>query len=409
LDLQIAEAYIPLWNGGYEHYAFFGGRGGGKSHGVGEACIGLAAQRTERVVCGRQYQNSIKDSVKELLEKKIYKMGLNDCHKILEREIINTSTGSRFSFIGMDRNPESAKSLEGATIFWGEEAQTFTKRSVELIIPTIRAPGSRMIWTWNPRFRTDEVDQLFRGPHPPEASCIRHVSWRDNPFFYQTRMPSEYRRSLRANPKRHVHIWEGGYDENPDLAIFDNYAIGRPDFIPEKCLPRFGMDFGFGSDPNAIVKVYVIEPEDMGLDPALFNGIIYVAQENVGYKVPNNKLPDLMDDLHEVRDWPITADSARPETIDYLNSKGYNMFGAIKGAGSVKNGINFVSGYQLLIDPECPITYEEIKSYRWKADPNDKPLPMPDPDSDDHCIDAIRYAVEDLSVHEMQGGGVAYL
>lgn len=409
MELQIAEAYVPLWQGGFEHYAYWGGRGGGKSHGISEATVGLTSQRYERVVCGRQFQNSIRDSVKELVEQKIKAMNMAVFYTSTEREIVNVSTGSRYSFIGMHRNPDSAKSLEGATFFWGEEAQMFTKRAVEIIIPTIRAPGSRMAWSWNPRLRTDEVDQMFRGAHPPEASFIRHVSWRDNPHFYRTRMPSEYRRSLRANPKRHVHIWEGGYDENPDAAIFTNWAIGRPEVLPEKIMPRFGMDFGFGSDPNALVKVYVIEPEDLGLDPMLFNGIIYVAAEAVGHHVPNRQLPPLMDSVPESREWPIIGDSSRPETIDYLNSKGFNVFGAVKGAGSVKNGINYLTGYQLLIDPDCTNTADEVKQYKWKLDPNDKPLPLPDPDSADHCIDGIRYAVEDLSRHEVDGDGVDHL
>lgn len=400
---------MPLWHGGYEHYAFFGGRGGAKSHGVGEATVALSCRSEERVVCGRQYQNSIKDSVKELLEKKIYSMGMAAYFKSTDRELINVSTGSRFSFLGMDRNPESAKSLEGATFFWGEEAQTFTRRSVELIVPTIRAAGSRMAWTWNPRFRTDEVDSMFRGPHPPENSYIRNVSWRDNPWFYRTRMPSEFRRSKLAKPKRHAHIWEGGYDENPDAAIFDNWAIGRPYVIPDKCIPRYGMDFGFGSDPNAVVKVYVIEPEDLGLDPDFYIGFIYIAAESVGYKVANKDLPALMDAVPGIREWNITADSARPETIDYVNSKGFNVFGSIKGAGSVKNGINFMQGYQILVDPDCPVTAEEIKNYMWKLDPNDKPLPMPAEYQQDHCIDGVRYAIEDLTRDDYQGGGVDYV
>lgn len=400
------EAYIPLWTGRtadipvIEHYAFYGGRGGAKSHSIGEAISALSCQRTERVVCGRQFQTSIKDSVKELLEQKIHGLNMSVYFKVTEREIVNLATGSRMSFIGMDRNPESAKSLEGATIFWGEEAQTFTKRSVELIIPTIRAPGSRMVWSWNPRDLKDEVDAMFRGPVLPEASYIKEVSWRDNPYFFRTRMPSEYRRSMKANPKRHTHIWEGGYDENPDAAIFDSWSVGRPAYIPEKCRPRFGLDFGFGSDPNALVKVYIIEPQDLGYDPETHLGFIYVAQESVGYKVPNNMLPALINKVTEVKDYYITADSARPETIDYLQGKGFSVYGAKKGAGSVKNGINWLQGYHMLIDPDCTITAEEVRSYKWKLDPDDRPLPMPAEKQQDHCIDAIRYAVEDESISE---------
>ena len=404
-NLRIPEAFLPLWTGVFpetrravEHFAFFGGRGGGKSHSVAEAIIAQASRAQERIVCGRQFQISIRDSVKELLEIKIKDMGMSAHFNSTEREIVNIVTGSRLSFIGMDRNPDSAKSLEGATIFWGEEAHTFTARSVEVIIPTIRSTGSRLIWSWNPRYRTDPVDSLFRGAAVPENAYVRKVSWRDNPFFMQTRMPSEYRRSLKS-PKRHVHIWEGGYDENPDVAIFDNWRVGRID--PGKARPRFGMDFGYSADPNVAIKLYVLQEE----------GIVYIANEAVGYKVPNRDLPALIDGIPEARDWPITADSARPETIEFLQSCGFSVFSARKGAGSIKNGINWLQGMELVISPECPITAEEVRDYKWHTDPNGKPLPLPAPGQVDHCIDAIRYAVEEesLTSHAQDEHDVLYI
>lgn len=405
IDLHIPEAFLPLWTGvqpetkePIEHYGFFGGRGGSKSHSIAEAVVALASRGTERVVCGRQFQISIKDSVKELLEQKIKSMGMAALFTSVEREIVNVSTGSRFSFVGMDRNPDSAKSLEGATIFWGEEAHTFTSRSVEVIIPTIRTAGSRLIWSWNPRYRTDAVDSLFRGAVVPERSYVKKVSWRDNPYFEQTRMPSEYRRSLRS-PKRHVHVWEGGYDENPDVAIFDNWRVGRID--PGKARPRFGMDFGYSADPNVLIKAYVLQAE----------GIVYLANEAVGYKVPNRDLPPLMDSVPEAREWPIIADSARPETIEFLQSSGFNMYASRKGAGSIKNGINWLQGMELVISPDCPIAAEEVRDYKWHTDPNGKPLPLPAPNQQDHVLDALRYAVEEesLSSHEQAVEDVLYI
>ena len=393
-------AFLPLWTvGKYEHFALFGGRGGAKSHGIAEPIIAHSCQREERVVCGRQFQASIKDSVKELLEKKIHAMNMAAFFTSTERELINTSTGSRFTFIGMDRNPDSAKSLEGATVFWGEEAQNFTTRAVEILMPTIRSAGARFYWSWNPKNRTDAVDDMFRGVSPPDKSYIKQVSWRDNAYFLRTRLKSEYDRSLRANPKRHIHIWEGGYDENPDVAVFDNWRIGRID-VPAKIRPRFGMDFGYSHDPNALVKAYVIE--DMG--------IIYVAEEAYAHKVPTPRLPALMDTVSEVRDYNITGDSSRPETIEYLQSSGFNIFGARKGAGSVKNGITWLQGYEIVISPDCPNMAEEIRSYCWAVDKNGKPLPFPAENQQDHGIDALRYAAEDATMQSDQSDdGVDYV
>lgn len=388
LELQVPEAFIPLWqNADYEHFAFYGGRGGTKSHSIAEATVAMSSQRNERVVCGRQFQSSIRDSVKELIERKIYKMNMAALFKSTDREIINLSTGSRYSFIGMDRNPDSAKSLEGCTFFWGEEAHMFTQRAVEIIIPTVRAPGSRMVWSWNPRFREDAVDSLFRGEHPPEKSYIREVSWRDNPFFYLTRMPSERRRMLRANPKRYKHVWEGGYDEDPDIAVFHNWSVGRPESLPLDARPRFGMDFGYSNDPYAVIKSYLLPDIDT----------IYIAQEAFGHKIPNGSLPALMDTITEIRDFFIIGDSSRPELIDYLQSAGFNIYGARKGKGSVKNGTNWLQGYHILVDPDCVNIQQELRMHRWKADPMGKPLPVPE-DKFNHGIDALRYAHEEDSM-----------
>lgn len=403
MSLQVGEKFLPLFEppGRFEHFAFHGGRGGAKSHSIALALAIHSGQRQERIVCGRQFQNSIKDSVKELIEAKIKELNMAVYFTCLEREIINNVTGSRFSFIGMDRNPDSAKSLEGATIFWGEEAQTFTRRSIEIIIPTIRDSRSRMIWSWNPRERADEVDVMFRGPVPPEKAYVAEVSWRDNPFFYRTRMPSEYRRSMRRNPKRHLHIWEGGYDENPDAAVFDNWATGRPLIDLSKHRPRFGMDFGYSQDPYALIKCYLLEEIDT----------IYIAQEAVGYKIPNRGLSAFCDQVTESRDYQIIGDSSRPETIEALQSEGFMVYGSRKGAGSVKNGINWLQGYRLLIDPSCLTVQEEIRSYKWKEDPNGKPLPIVEDHQQDHTIDAIRYAFEDDSTSAVSedDDGVSYV
>lgn len=395
----IPEKLLPLWGMDYEHYALYGGRGGAKSHGIAEPIVYHSCQRHERVVCGREYQNSIRDSVKELLEKKIYEMGMAAYFRSTEREIINVSTRSRFSFVGMNRNPESAKSLEGATIFWGEEAQTFTRHSVEIIIPTIRAQGSRLYWSWNPRFREDPVDEMFRGPEPPENCYITEVSFEDNPWFYQTRMPSEERRMRRAKPARWAHVWGGGYDESPEIAIFSDWEEGDVE-VPLKVQPRFGLDFGYSIDPSALIKAYVLEDIDT----------IYVAEEAYGHQVPNRHLPDLLDTVSESRAWPITADSARPETIEYLNSCGFNIFSARKGKGSIKNGISYIQGFRLLISPRCPNFKEEVRKYLWSTDPTGKPLPIPAPGQADHGIDGLRYALEEDSTNAGAGtGGVVYI
>lgn len=395
LKLQVPEKFIPLYQP-YRHKAAFGGRGSAKSHTIAEALAAISASRQTRVGCGRQFQNSIKDSVKELIEQKIYDLGLNDGFKILDTEIIHRTLGSRFTFFGLDRNPDSRKSLEGLDIFWGEEAQTFNEKSLDIIIPTVRKKGSEMWWSWNPRYRTDPVDDMFRGSIPPPRSVLIDVGFEDNPYFFHTELYHEMKFLKKKNLEKYKHVWRGGYDENSEARIFRNTRVGRID-VPSHIEPRFGMDFGFGSDPAAVIKLYILKNER----------IIYIAQEAFGHGVPLISLTDFALGITEITDYFITADSSQPQTIDYLGNQGLAIYGAIKGPGSVKTGIEWLKGFDIVIDPDCLHMQEEARLYFWKLDPLGKPLPIP-VDKHNHGWDAVRYACEEfiISDNESEDGGV---
>jgi phage terminase large subunit len=386
VGISVPEKFLPLYQP-FRHKAFHGGRGSAKSHSFGQALSIMSAQRKLRIGCGRQFQNSIRDSVKELIEQKIKDLNIRDGFKITDQEIIHRSTGSRFSFFGLERNPDSQKSLEGLDIFWGEEAHTFNEKSLEIIIPTVRAKGSEMWWSWNPRYRTDPVDNMFRGSVRPERSVVVEVGYEDNPYFFETELPAEMRFLKKKNLEKYKHVWRGGYDENSEARIFPNTRIGRLE-VPEHILPRFGMDFGFSNDPNAVIKLYVLHETQQ----------IYIAAEAFG-RVPLTALADLVLSVPESDRWPIIADSARPETIDYLRGKGFSIHSATKGPGSIKNGINWLQGYDIVIDPDCLNMQEEARLYFWKLDPLGKPLSIP-VDKYNHGWDAIRYAVEEESMLE---------
>lgn len=381
LQLSIPQAFVGLFQP-YRNKAFYGGRGSAKSHSFAEALAAISAHRTRRIVCARQYQNSIADSVKDLIEQKIQKLNIRDGFSITDKEIKHNSTGSRFSFIGLDRNPDSQKSLEGIDILWTEEAQSVNEKALEIIIPTVRKPGSELWWSWNPRYRTDPVDARFRGPEVPPRSLVVPVSFNDNPYFYTTELAGEMRFMRKHNPSRFEHVWGGGYDENGEARVFQNVRFGRVD-VPEYCIPRFGLDFGFSSSPNALVKLYIIHEQN----------IIYVVQEAFG-RVPTKQLADLLDTVHESRVYPIIADNARPEQIDYLAGEGFNIYAARKGPGSLQSGINWLQGFDIVIDPDCYNMREEARQYLWKLDPLGRPLPIP-VDAYNHGWDAIRYACED--------------
>lgn len=180
----------------------------------------MAAEKPLRIVCAREIQNSLRDSVKQLIEDKIEALGLQsrfDC----QDKITKGLNGSQFTYAGMWRNPDAIKSLEGADIFWGEEASAFSERSLKIVRPTMRKPGSELWFSWNPEFEHDPVDKFFRGEQgPPPDSLVKEVSWRDNPWFGDTPLLAEKDFDYASDPGRAEHVWGGGYVTAVDGAYF---------------------------------------------------------------------------------------------------------------------------------------------------------------------------------------------
>jgi phage terminase large subunit len=187
----------------------YGGRGGAKSHFFAEQAILKCYQQPTRIVCIREVQNSIKDSVRQLLIDKIAKLGLEREFDPVETEIRGPE-GSLIIFKGMQSyNADNIKSLEAYDIAWIEEAQTLSQHSLDLLRPTIRKEGSELWFSWNPRYKTDPVDAFFR-KHPPEEAVSVMVNWRDNPWFPEV-LRKEMEHDFKTDPDKAEHIWNGGY------------------------------------------------------------------------------------------------------------------------------------------------------------------------------------------------------
>lgn len=187
----------------------YGGRGGAKSHFFAEQIILRCYQKTTRVVCIREVQNSIKDSVRQLLVDKIEKLGLQAFFEVLEAEIRGPD-GSAIVFKGMQSyNAANIKSLEGYDIAWVEEAQTLSQHSLDLLRPTLRKEGSELWFSWNPRYKTDPVDAFFRKNPPPNAVSVL-INWKDNPWFPDV-LRLEMEHDFIVDPDKAEHIWNGAY------------------------------------------------------------------------------------------------------------------------------------------------------------------------------------------------------
>lgn len=187
----------------------YGGRGGAKSHFFAEQAVMRCYAQKHRIVCIREYQNSIKDSVKQLLVDKIIKLGLEPAFEMLESEI-RCHNGSLIVFKGMQSyNAANIKSLEAYDIAWVEEAQTLSQHSLDLLRPTIRQDGSELWFSWNPLHKTDPVDAFFRKT-PPEDAVSVQINWRDNPWFPNV-LRKEMEHDFSVYPDKAPHIWNGEY------------------------------------------------------------------------------------------------------------------------------------------------------------------------------------------------------
>ena len=212
LEIPTAAVFEPLLAPA-RYKGAWGGRGSGKSHFFAEKLIedslcepGLLS------VCIREMQKSLKDSAKRLIESKLARFGLGeaDGFKIF-RDAIRTPGDGVIIFQGMqDHNAESIKSLEGFRRALVEEAQSLSHRSLTLLRPTLRAPGSELWFAWNPRHRGDPVDAMLRGAEIPTGAIVVRANWSDNPWF-TAELEQERQDCLRMSPEQYDHVWEGGY------------------------------------------------------------------------------------------------------------------------------------------------------------------------------------------------------
>jgi phage terminase large subunit len=231
----------------------YGGRGGGKSHFFAEEIILRCFERETRVACIREVQKSIKNSVHRLLADKIEKFGLQDEFEVLETEI-RGSNGSIIIFQGMQNHTaDSIKSLEAYDLVWVEEAQTLSEFSFNLLRPTLRAKGSELWFSWNPRYKTDPVDKFFR-QHPPANAISVMINWRDNPWFRSdTELYDDMLEDYERDPDTAEHVWGGAYGAGKGaiLARWVNKAEreGRINndvvFDPQGINVEWSSDIGF--------------------------------------------------------------------------------------------------------------------------------------------------------------------
>ena len=376
----------------------FGGRGSGKSYAVADALLIVGLSRKIRVLCGREFQISIKDSVHYLLKERIEALGLQDFYTVQETTILGAN-GTSFIFKGVRQNIQSIKSMAGITHCWLEEAQTISAESWRVLVPTIREEGSEIWVTFNPNHETDTVYQeLVEKEFSPDRAYVRRVNWDENPHFPDTL--DEERRSMAAtDPNAYQHIWEGGFWEKSDAQILqgkwfvDEFSPYEPTVnggVQVKTGwdgPYLGADFGFAQDPTVLIKLWI------------HDRCLYVERESYAVGLELDHTADRWRlDIPDCHLYTVRADNARPESISYLKRHGIPKIVAVsKGAGSVEDGIAHLRSYdKIIIHPRCKHTIEEARLYSYKVDRlTGDVLPIV-VDASNHVWDSARYGLQPL-------------
>lgn len=380
LRIQTPEVFEPLL--AHARYkGVHGGRGSGKSHFFGELWLEENVAEKLDCVCLRETLKSLEFSVKKLLESKIERFNAGAYFDVQDRRILSKHGGVTI-FEGMQNHTaESIKSLEGFDRAWFEEAQNASDKSLTLLRPTIRKPGSQMWFGWNPDLNTDPIDVLLRGDELPKGAVVVEANYMDNPWLPQE-LRDEMEFDRRRDPDKYAHVWLGEYRRNSEARVFRNWTIEEFEVDPKATI-RQGADWGFSVDPSVLVQCWIEGRK------------LYVPYEayRVGCEIVDT--PALFMTVPDSERWPIVADSARPETISHMQRNGFpKIMRAVKGAKSLEEGVEFLKSFDIVVHPRCKHLIDELTLYSYKTDPLTN-LVMPVlADKDNHVIDALRYACE---------------
>ncbi len=379
--IEIPVEYKPLFNKDWREAAIYGGRGSLKSHTVARYLLIRARQEKTRVACFREFQNSIAESSHQLLKDLIDKYELTE-FKVTDNAIYNTINGSDFLFKGLHHNEQSVKSIEGIDIAWVEEAQTVSEKSIDVLTPTVRKPGSKIIYTYNRLEEEDPVHKRLVLEGRPNTLILNinydtamKYGWFDDVLRIEMEDDKENR------PALYKHKWLGE-PNTLEGRIYKDW--NKIDEIPHEAkLVRYGLDFGYSIDPTVIVAIYY------------YNGG-YIIDEIVYQKGLSNK--SIADILNNHDRAMVVADSAEPKSIQEIYDYGINIIGVVKGKDSVNQGIQYVQEQRISITSRSTKTYTAYLNYKWAVDKEGKVLNVPDDSVHEwsNSMDAVRYGFDAL-------------
>lgn len=393
LRFELPPKLIPVFAPSKMRYrGAHGGRGSGKTFTFGLMLAirgAMFAENGERgiLLCAREYMNSLSESSMEEIKHAIRSNEwLSSVYEIGEKFVRTKCGNVDFAFAGLRHNLDSIKSKARILIAWIDEAETVSDIAWKKLLPTVRADDSEIWVCWNPENEGSPTDKRFRKADLGGDGVVVEVNFSDNPWFPDV-LELERQRDLKNLPfEEYAWIWEGAYRQISEAQIFKGkYVVREFQPGPKWRGPYYGLDFGFANDPTAAVKLWIDE------------NTLYVEYEayQTGLEI-DDTAPHMKSKLPDIEKHACRADNARPETISYLKRKGLpRIIGAEKGKGSVEDGIEYIRSFdQVVIHTRCKNTAKEFRLYSYKVDKHTEDiLPVP-VDSNNHAIDAMRYALE---------------
>ena len=359
----------------------YGGRGAGKSYSFAEMLLIKGAEKKLRILCVREYQNSIQESVLAQLKAVLVDLPWLKPFYIIGQNYIRGVRGTEFLFKGLHHSIVEIKSLTGVDICWIEEAETVSKQSWYILPPTIRKDGSEIWVSWNPCNIDAPTNVRFIEQQRDNTKIVR-LNWRDNPWFSETQNQTRLE-DLENDIDLYQHVWEGEYLTKSDALVLNGKCtVAEFEPQPEWDGPYYGADWGYSNDPTAIVKLYIDTSEK----------ILYIIEEAcaTGVEIMNMKV--FMCKVSGIKNHSVYADSSHPAYISHLQNEGVKIEAAMKWPGSVEAGITWIKSHKIIIHPSCKNAIDESVKWSYKTDRLTGDVKPELVKGNDHIFDATRYA-----------------
>ena len=362
------------------------------------------AEQSGVILCGREFMNSLEDSSMEEVKQAIRSVDWLDAYfDIGEKYVRTRNRRVWYTFTGLRHSLDSLKSKARILIAWVDEAESVSEIAWQKLAPTVREEGSEIWVTWNPEKDGSPTDTRYRKNTPSNAKIVE-LNYTDNPWFPSVLDQERLDDRESLDDQTYAWIWDGAYRENSEAQVLaGKYRVGEFEPGADWDGPYFGIDWGFSQDPTAGVKCWVYDRR------------LWIEYEAGKVGLENDHIAKFMiDRLPGIQDHKVRADSARPETINHVKSKGKanrerlpHIEGVEKWKGSVEDGVAHLRSYsEIVIHPRCTAVLKEARMYSYKVDRLSGDVLTTIVDAHNHYLDATRYALAPLIKRKGKTGSV---